>query len=114
MKKVLSLGVLVILLFSVVGISYAQEVAEETDYSFGTVKSVTGDQLVVTEYDYEADKDVDITYTVDPAAKLENVDAVANIKAGDSIEIDFISKDGKKIAKALSVEKPLPEGEETA
>ncbi len=82
---------------------------EETDYSFGTVKSVTGDQLVVSEYDYESDKDVDVTYTTDPAVKLENANAVADIKAGDSVEIDFVSKDGKKIAKTVSVEKPTEE-----
>ncbi len=82
---------------------------EETDYSFGTVKSVTGDQLVVSEYDYESDKDVDVAYTTDPAVKLENVDAVANIKAGDSVEIDFVTKDNKKIAKTVSVEKPTEE-----
>ena len=82
---------------------------EETDYSFGTVKSVSGDQMVVSEYDYESDKDVDVTYAADPAVKLENVDAVANIKAGDSVEIDFVTKDGKKVAKTISVEKPTEE-----
>ncbi|HXV28549.1 MAG TPA: hypothetical protein VD913_06240 [bacterium] len=85
---------------------------EETDYSFGTVKSVTEKEIVVTEYDYESDKDVDIVYTADVDIKLENVDAVANIQAGDSVEIDFVTKDGKKIAKTISVEQLIEEEEE--
>ena len=83
----------------------AQE-ADETEFSYGTVKSVSGDQLVVSEYDYDQDKDVDVTYTVPAEAKLENVKALSEIAAGDTVDIDFLAKDGQKVATLITVEKP--------
>jgi len=111
-----------LLIGAVVPVSLAQEevapadapaaVAEdETDYSFGTVKSVGTDQIVVSEYDYEADKDVDVTYAVDASAQLENAASLKDIVAGDNVEIDFVNQDGKKVAKLISVEKPIAEEE---
>jgi len=83
--------------------------ADEVDYSFGTVKSASAGEVVVSEYDYETDKDVDVAYTLDPKVELKNVDAADKIVAGDSIDITFIVKDGKKIAKSVSIEK-IPAG----
>ena len=45
------------------------QAADDTEFSYGTVKSMTADQLVVGEYDYDTDKDVDVTYSV-PARKI--------------------------------------------
>ncbi len=90
----------------------AEELGDEEDdinYSYGAVKSVAADHLVLTEYDYEKDADVDVTYSVDSNVELENVSAMAEIKAGDSVEIDYVEKDGKKVAVLISVEKPLEE-----
>ena len=89
----------------------AQE-AEETEFSYGTVKSVTGNQLVVSEYDYDADKDIDVTYTVPPEAKLENVASVQEIAAGDIVDIDFVAKDGQKVVSLITVEKPTGQDED--
>ena len=87
---------------------------EETEFSFGTVKSVTGDQLVVSEYDYESNADADVTYQVSADASFENVGALKEIVVGDSVDIDFLVKDGQKKAVAITVEKPITEDEEAA
>lgn len=90
----------------------AQEPAEETEFSYGTVKSVSGDQLVLSEYDYDQDKDVDVTYTVPPEAELENVTALSEVAVGDIVDIDFLVKDGQKVATLVTVEKPTEEDED--
>lgn len=87
---------------------------EETEFSFGTVKSITGDQLVVSEYDYESNADVDVTYQVPAETEFENAASLKEIAVGDSVDIDFLVKDGQKKAVAITVEKPLTEDEELA
>ena len=94
------------------GTSLAQE-EEETDYSWGTISSVSSNQIVAREHDYDKDEEVNVTYTVDPKVKLKNVKSLQDIKVGDSIEIDYVVKDGKKVAMAITVEKPSYEEEYT-
>ena len=78
---------------------------KETDYSYGTVVRASAAELVVSEYDYETDQDVEVTYALDPAVQLDNVANVSEIQAGDGVDIDFVTKDGKKTALAVAVEK---------
>jgi len=92
---------------SLAGHALAEE--EETDYSFGILKSATASEMVVTEYDYEQDKDVDVTYSVDANVKLDNTASVAAIPANSNVEIDFVTRNDKKVAVAIAVEKPLEE-----
>jgi len=41
--------------------------------------------------------------------KLKNVEALKDIKAGDSIDIDYVVRGDKKVAKIIAVEKPSKE-----
>lgn len=98
-----------LLLYQMYSLSLAQEAekteeAEEVEYSWGTVSSLSTNQIVVKEYDYDSDAEIDVTYVVDPSVKLKNVDLLKNIAVGASVEIDYVTKDGKKVAKVISVE----------
>ena len=88
--------------------------ADETEFSFGTVKSIGDNQLVVSEYDYESNADVDVTYQVPAETAFENVAALKDIAVGDSVDIDFLVEGDQKKAVAVTVEKPLTEDEEAA
>lgn len=93
----------------------AQEPVEvETEFSFGTVKSLADNQLVVSEYDYESNADVDVTYQVSGETAFENVASLKEIAVGDSVDVDFLVTDSQKKAVAITVEKPLSEDEEAA
>jgi hypothetical protein len=78
---------------------------EGAEFSYGTVKSVSGDQIVVTEYDYEQDKDIDVTYSVNAETTYEGVQSMSEIAAGDSVDVDYKIEGDKKIALAVAVEK---------
>lgn len=104
--------VLVFLICYVSGVSLAQE-EEEIEYTWGTVSSLTSNQIVVTEYDYDTGEDVDVTCAVDSGAELKNVDSLNNIAVGDSVEIEYVVRDGKKVVKVISLEKPSYEEEST-
>ncbi|MFB0561836.1 MAG: hypothetical protein ACETWM_11600 [Candidatus Lokiarchaeia archaeon] len=93
------------------GVSLAQE--EELEYSWGRVSSLSSNQIIVKEYDYESDEDVDVTYVIDPKVKIENVNSLEEITVGDSVGIDFVVRDSEKVAKVIIVEKSSYEEEYT-
>ncbi|MBL7132091.1 MAG: hypothetical protein ISS45_11950 [Candidatus Omnitrophica bacterium] len=115
MRKYLGIAIVLMLGFlmcSTPGISLAQE-EEETEYSWGAVSSVSSNQVVITEYDYDSDEGVEVTYTVDPNAELKNVDSLKDIAAGDNVDIEYVVRNGKKVAKIITVEKSSSEEEYT-
>lgn len=96
------IAVLGFLICSVSGISLAQE-EEETAYSWGTVKSISSKQIVVTEYDYDKDEEIDMVYTVDPNMKLFNVNSLEDIAVGSKVWIDYVIREGKKAAVGIEI-----------
>lgn len=85
---------------------------EDLEYSFGVVQQVSPTQIVVREYDYLTDQETDVTYHVDSSVELENVDSVDGIKVGDDVEVDYVMKDGNKVAVTIAVETLVEEDEE--
>ena len=87
---------------------------QETEFSYGTVKNVGPDQLVVSEYDYESNSDVEVSYKVSADTEFENVGSLKEVAVGDAVDIDFVLSGDDKVAVAITVEKPLSDDEEAA
>lgn len=115
MKRYLAVaGLLVLGLFvsSWLDTSMAQEEETETKYASGIVKSISGNQIVVSEYDDEDEIEIDEKYLLDTNTKYENVDSQKDIAPGDYVGVDYVSKSGEKIIVLISVEKLAEEEEE--
>ena len=84
--------------------------ADEPEYAFGTVKKVTGEMIVVSEFDYDTEAEKDVDYWLDSKTQVNGAPSVKEIATGDEVDVDYVVKDGKKKAVALSVAKPV-EGE---
>ncbi len=82
---------------------FAQE--ESMDYSYGTVVKVKAstNEIVVSEYDYDAGEEIEVTYAVDANVNMENVSSIAAIAPGAYVDIEYLSQGSKKIAKSISV-----------
>ncbi|MCB9799476.1 MAG: hypothetical protein H6757_01805 [Candidatus Omnitrophica bacterium] len=82
-----------LMLLGVIGLFFSLPMRAEDDvlYSYGRVVSVSADQIVVAEYDYDADAEVNITYLIDPSVELTGVEKPDDLKADDEIEFDFVS-----------------------
>ena len=93
--------------------------AEMTEFSYGTVKSVSTNQIVITEYDYDKDEEIDISYTVDQNTEFEGVKSIQDIVIGNNVDIVYSVVDDKRIAQSITVEKSSsgneagPEDQET-
>ena len=79
------------------------------EYSWGIVAKISGKTINVLEYDYDTDQDVEIVYVVDTEVELKNIDSLRDLQEGDNIEIDFVVKGEKRIAKVISLEGVMPE-----
>lgn len=76
------------------------------DYSSGTVVKVDAvkREIVINEYDYAADSDKPVTYSIAPEAVLENVNSLKEISPNMYADIEYsVDKTGKKIATSISV-----------
>lgn len=107
MKKIFILAIVVSLL-CISFIAFAQEGQqrqEEVDYSYGKIISLAADKIEVTEYDYDKNTEINVSYVLDQNVEVRNAVSLKDLSVGDNIEIDFVIKDDKKIAKLLTLEK---------
>ena len=75
-------------------------------FSYGTVVSVDDYQIVISEYDYEKDEEIENTYIIDGKTEIKGVNSIAEIAVDDNVDILYSTVDDKKIAQSISVEKP--------
>jgi len=111
MKKVLVMSLMVLGFTSIVHLTsvYAQAAApapavvavEEDKFSFGKVIAVADTQITVKEYDFTKDADVETAYSITKETELGNINAIADLKAGDDIVIDYVEKEGKRVVTTL-------------
>jgi hypothetical protein len=112
MKKFLSLllgGLFLIMPAFVFAQEETPEVSDDTQYSYATVVQVTDKEIVVSEYDYEKDESINVTYALDPAIKLGNVNTLNEIKVDDAVEIIYTLKNDVKNAISIAVDKDTEE-----
>ena len=103
-KSLLFAGLIGIIVILLPYGTFADE--EDVEYSYGTVikVDVSKSEITVAEYGYEIDEEIAVTYSVAPDVEFENLNALEEITTGAYIDIEYvIGKDGKKIAKFISV-----------
>jgi hypothetical protein len=86
----------------------------QVQWIWGEVVSVdaASSSLVVKYLDYESEQETEkqITFATDSNTLFENVVNLPEIKAGDTVSVDYVtSAEGKNTAKTISVEKPESE-----
>ncbi len=101
-----------------VPVAKAQE-NNEDKFSFGKVVSVSAQEVVVKEYDFAKDADVEVSYSVTAETEFGNVNAITELVANDDIVIDYLEKDGKRFVTTLvkedkGAEAPMVAAEEMA
>jgi hypothetical protein len=106
LKKILS-GVLVASLVCALGqgVLMAQE-EKEGDFTYGIVKTVSGEAVTIEEYTYDEDGNEtveDVVYFIDTDTEYENVAQIGEIVEGIEVDIEYVEKDGKKVATYIYV-----------
>lgn len=109
MNKCLITALTSIAIIALPCLSIGQE--ENMEYSYATVTQVnlSNNEIVVNEYDWNNDTEVTVVYSVSPDARFENVASLKEIKTNDEVSIEYIEKEGRRIARSVSVYKEEPE-----
>ena len=77
-----------------------------TEFTYGTVTGIDGNQINLTEYDYEKDEDVAASYFVNDKTEYKGVNGLQDIVVGDVIDVIYSEIDGKRLSAHISIEKP--------
>ncbi|MDD4909449.1 MAG: hypothetical protein PHR44_02025 [Candidatus Omnitrophica bacterium] len=91
-------------LYLVPSVCLAQEDTGK-EYAYGIVSSVSSTELIVKDYDYDKDEEMEVVYALDPGVEVKNAASLQDISAGDGVEIDYVVTNGKRTAKVITVEK---------
>ena len=83
--------------------------SEEDKFSFGKVVAVGAHSVVVREYDFERDADVDVRYWITGETELGRVESLADLVADDDVVIDYIEIGSDRVATTLLKELPNPD-----
>ena len=119
MTRYLIFTILAVTLVSFPIASFSQEemvpMTEEAEYGYGTVMEVKEDsnEIVISEYDWESDGEVEIIYSIHADTVVENMDAWQNIPSGTYVDIEYVvDENGKRIANYITAyEQELTEPE---
>ena len=106
MKKAVMMLSGVVFMVLALAVCLPASALEAVEHSWGTVLMVSGNQIVLEEYDSEADDYVPVIYTIrDHTIELQNVASLSDVAAGDEAEVGFVAEGLEKIAVSLYIEK---------
>ncbi len=79
---------------------------EEVSWLWGEVKAVdaAASSLAVLYMDYQTDEEKELILIIDANTQFEGINGLSGIKIGDTASIDYLTENGKNIAKNISIE----------
>ncbi|MBI3616806.1 MAG: hypothetical protein HY210_01095, partial [Candidatus Omnitrophica bacterium] len=80
------------------------EGTKDLQAAFGSVVKASAAGIVISQYNSEQETDQEVTYTVDPRTHIEGATSVAEIAAGEEVEILYEEMGGSKVARFISKE----------
>jgi hypothetical protein len=84
---------------------------EDLEYTYGSVMSSSSAEIIVSEYNYETDEEVQMTYIISPETKFSNVPGAADLVKDDNVDIYYKVTDDKKIAAMVTKDDTVYESE---
>ncbi|MDD4202540.1 MAG: hypothetical protein PHQ52_03645 [Candidatus Omnitrophica bacterium] len=106
--RICLLSVLVLCLLFTSNYSFGQDetVVEDpsSEYTWGSVVSVSANEIVVSKFDYDTQEIIQITYPVDAEVEIENAAAISDIKEGDMVDIMAVLKGDQMVVTSISVD----------
>ena len=104
MLKCLVSIALIIAILAFPSAAFSQD-EEEIDFNSGTVALIKSDsrEIVISQYDWDSDADIRVTYAVAPDARIENADSWQNIKPDSYVDFEFMIENDKKTIVYISV-----------
>ena len=79
------------------GLCVAQE-QKDLKMGFGMVLKVSENEIVLLEYDVDADQDIEVVYKIDFETALENIQSLSELQIDDEAGIEYVIESNEKKA----------------
>ena len=116
MRKYLLIAGITIGIFLSANLLMAEDNAENADealeYTYGSVVSATPQTVVIKEYNYESDEDVQASYVINTETKFNNMVGVQDLAQDDNVDIYYKVVGNQKEAKMITKDETAYESEE--
>ena len=84
---------------------------EDLEYTYGSIINSSPAEIIVSEYNYETDEEVQMMYILSPETKFSNVAGATNLVKDDNVDIYYKVTGGKKIAAMVTKDDTVYESE---
>lgn len=76
-------------------------------FTFGKVVQVLTKALLIREYDFARDADIEVRYELQRATEYGNLTPEQPLQAGDDVVLDYLERDGRRLVTTLVREEKL-------
>ena len=118
MKKYLAIFGIILGVFASIHLSSAEDtkgdVDETLEYTYGSVVSVSPTVVVISEYNYESDQEVQMSYGVNAETKFNNISSLQELAKDDNVDIYYKVLGDQKVAKMITKDETVYDNEENA
>ena len=114
MKKYLVISGMITAIFLSVQFSTAQDnpggdIDDTLEYTYGSVVSVSPAQVIISEYNYESDEEVQVPYGLNAETKFNNLSGVQDLAKDDNVDIYYKINGDQKIASMITKDETVYE-----
>ena len=115
MKKYFVISVSIISLCVGISLAMAQDNEEEDildgdlEYTYGSVVSVTPAEIVINEYNYESDQEVQVSYVVNGETKFNKINSAQELAKDDNVDVYYKVIGEQKVAQLITKDDTLYE-----
>lgn len=113
MKKTLTILMALALPFMALGVSWGQGEEPKYDFAYGALVSKSGDQITISEYNFDTDAEENVAYVVNEWTDFEGGAGPEGLDVGDSVEILYTAEEGRRVAVSVAESKE-DEGQDDA
>jgi len=72
--------------------------------TYGTIVSMADDKIVILEYDFDLDEDIEVAYMVDENTLFEEIESLGDLRVDDPLEIVYEEKGDERLALLIKKE----------
>lgn len=82
---------------------------EMENFSFGKIVSASATEIIVKEYDFSSDAEIETTYIATPETEFGNIQKLSDLKPGDAVVLDYTITNGHRRMVTIVCEVDQPE-----
>jgi len=76
--------------------------SEDLEYTYGSVVSVSPQTIVINEYNYESDQEIQVSYAISGETKFTKINSVEELVKDDNVDVYYKVVGEQKVAQLIT------------